>query len=171
MSALAIWHSCRRIPAEKCVRFTCQESGAHSFGRLAAIARAQYRPWREAANPASSQRAHGLAPWQRVCELGVPPSSPTRNVSRKYQRMWRGPSRPTNGSPLLAPTVPAPRQEHQVGRFLSIFEERLARRAYPRTHGQATSKIRDLDRAHGHGKVGRDFSSGDPVVPRPWPPR
>jgi ribose transport system substrate-binding protein len=74
-------------PPEKCVRFTCQESGAHSFGRLAAIARAQYRPWREAANPASSQRAHGLAPWQRVCESGAPPSSPFRTVSRKYQRL------------------------------------------------------------------------------------
>jgi integrase len=78
MSALTIWHSSRRIPPEKCVRFTCQESGAHNFGRLAAIARAQYRPWREAANPASSQRAHGLAPWQRVCESGAPPSSPFR---------------------------------------------------------------------------------------------
>ena len=51
------------------------------------IARAQYRPWREAASPASSQRAHGLASWRRVCQLGVPPSSPFRNVSRKYQRM------------------------------------------------------------------------------------
>ena len=40
---------------------TYQEQGAHSFGSLAAIARAQYRPWREAANPASSQRARGLA--------------------------------------------------------------------------------------------------------------
>src|SRR5271168_3941195 len=75
VSALAIWHSSRRIAAEKCVRFACQESEAHSFGRLAAIARAQYQPWREAANPASGQRAHGLAPWQRVCDLGAPPSS------------------------------------------------------------------------------------------------
>ena len=68
-----------------------------------------------------------------------------------------------NRSPLLAPTVPAPRQEHQVGRFLSIFEERLARRAYLRTHGQATSKIRDLDRAHGYRKIRRDVSRTDPV--------
>ena len=36
------------------------------------------------------------------------------------------------------PTVNCFRQEHQVGRFLSIFEERLARRAYLRTHGQPT---------------------------------
>src|ERR1700761_2931665 len=57
----------------------------------------------------------------------------------------------------------APRQEHQVGRFLSIFEECLARCAYLRTHGQATSKIRDLDRAHGYRKVRRDVSSTDPV--------
>ena len=57
----------------------------------------------------------------------------------------------------------APRQEHQVGRFLSLFEERLARRAYPRTHGQATSQIRDLDRAHGYRKVRRDVSRTDPV--------
>ena len=34
--------------------------------------------------------------------------------------------------------VGRPRQEHQVGRLLSIFEERLARRAYLRTHGQPT---------------------------------
>src|SRR5271154_447622 len=32
-------HSSRRIPGEKCVRFTCQESGAHSFGHLPAIPR------------------------------------------------------------------------------------------------------------------------------------
>ena len=74
---------------------------------------------------------------------------------------------------LLAPTsthpastfwrrISTPRQEHQISRFLSIFEERLARRAYPRTHGQATSKIRDLDRAHGYRK-----SDGTPpaVIP------
>ena len=30
------------------------------------------------------------------------------------------------------------RQEHQVGRFLSIFEQRLARRSYLSTHGQPT---------------------------------
>src|SRR5271156_1908463 len=71
VSVLVIWPSSRRIPAEKCARSTCQESGAHSFGRPAAIARAQYQPWREAANPATSRRAHGLAPWQRVCELGA----------------------------------------------------------------------------------------------------
>ena len=39
VSALAIWHSSRRIPAEKCVRFACQESGAHSSRRLPAIPR------------------------------------------------------------------------------------------------------------------------------------
>src|SRR5271156_4069947 len=62
-------------PPEKCVRFDCQESGAHSFGRLAAIDRALYQPWREAANPATNQRATGLAPWQWVCESGAPPLS------------------------------------------------------------------------------------------------
>ena len=36
------------------------------------------------------------------------------------------------------PPVNCFRQEHQIGRFLSIFEERLARRAYLRTHGQPT---------------------------------
>src|SRR5271154_899645 len=86
VSALATWYSSRRIPAETYVRFARQESGAHSFGRLAAIARAQYQPWREAAHPAASQRANGLAPWQRVCESGAPPLSPARNVSQKYQR-------------------------------------------------------------------------------------
>jgi len=32
----------------------------------------------------------------------------------------------------------APRQEHKFGRFLSIFEERLTRYAYLRTHSQPT---------------------------------
>jgi hypothetical protein len=75
---------------------------------------------------------------------------------------------------LLAPTftqpastfwrrISAPRQEHQVGRFLGIPEKRLARRAYLRAHGKATSKIDELACADGHRKVGRDFSSGDPV--------
>ena len=56
-----------------------------------------------------------------------------------------------------------PRLEHQVGRFLGILEERLARRAYQRTHRKATTKIRDLDRAFGHRKVGRDFARADRV--------
>ncbi len=55
------------------------------------------------------------------------------------------------------------RQEQQVGRFLGIPEKRLARRAYLRTHLKATSKINELACADGHRKVGRDFSSGDPV--------
>src|SRR5271168_4298038 len=63
---------------------------------------------------------------------------------------------------LLADGLQA-RQEHQIGRFLGIPEKRLARRAHLRTHGKATSKIRDLDRADGHRKVGRDFAGGDPV--------
>jgi len=54
-------------------------------------------------------------------------------------------------------------QEHQVGRRFGISEERLAWHAYMCTHGQATSKIRHLDRALGHRKVGRDFSGSDPV--------
>ncbi|MBV9318937.1 MAG: hypothetical protein JO106_03365 [Mycobacterium sp.] len=48
-----------------------------------------------------------------------------------------------------------------MGRFLSIFEEGLARRAYPRTHRQAESEIRDLDRASGYRKVRRDLSRND----------
>jgi hypothetical protein len=56
-----------------------------------------------------------------------------------------------------------PRQEHQVGRFLGLLEERLARRAYQRAHCKTTSKIRDLDRAFGHRKVGRDFARADRV--------
>ena len=59
--------------------------------------------------------------------------------------------------------ISTPRQEHQVGRFLGIPEKRLARRAYLRTHGKATSKINELARADGHRKVGRDFSRADPV--------
>ena len=40
-------------------------------------------------------------------------------------------------SPLPGSWI-APRQENQFGGFLSLFEERLARRAYLRTHGQPT---------------------------------
>src|SRR6202012_475397 len=50
-----------------------------------------------------------------------------------------------------------------VGRVISIFEERLAGRTNPRTHGQATSKIRHLDRAHGYRKVRRNVACTDPV--------
>jgi hypothetical protein len=45
------------------------------------------------------------------------------------------------------------RQEHQVGRFLGIPKKRLARRANLRAHGQATSEVQNLARAHGYGKV------------------
>ena len=55
------------------------------------------------------------------------------------------------------------RQEQQVGRFLGIPEKRLARRAYLRTHGKATSKINELACADGHRKVGRDFARADRV--------
>ena len=58
---------------------------------------------------------------------------------------------------------PVPRLEQQFGGFLSIFEKRLARRAYQRTHRKATTKIRDLDRAFGHRKIGRDFARADRV--------
>src|ERR1700756_4573084 len=68
---------------------------------------------------------------------------------------------------ILEPTyqrsISMPRQEHQVGRFVSIFEERLARRAYQRTHRKAPGKIRSLDRAFGHRKIGRDFARADRV--------
>jgi len=56
-----------------------------------------------------------------------------------------------------------PRLEHQVDRFLSIFEERLARRAYLRSHGQPTSEVHDLDRARGYRKVRWNLSRTDPV--------
>jgi hypothetical protein len=47
--------------------------------------------------------------------------------------------------------------------LLSILEERLAWRAYQGTHRKAAAKIRDLDRAFGHRKVGRDFARADRV--------
>ena len=59
--------------------------------------------------------------------------------------------------------ISTPRQEHQVGRFLGIPEKRLARRAYQRTHGKATSKINELACADGHRKVGRDVARADRV--------
>ena len=62
--------------------------------------------------------------------------------------------------------ISTPRQEHQVDCFLSVFEERLARRANLRTHGKGTSKINELAGAHGYGKVGRDFARAD-RVPEP----
>ena len=49
-------------------------------------------------------------------------------------------------------------QEHQVGRFLGVFQERLARHAHLRTHGQATRQVEDLARARGYGKVRRKLS-------------
>src|SRR5438477_11655970 len=51
---------------------------------------------------------------------------------------------------LLAPTfspsastfwISAPRQEHQVGRFLGVFEERLTRRPHLCTHRQTAAKV------------------------------
>ena len=64
---------------------------------------------------------------------------------------------------MIQRRISTSRQEHQVGRFLGIPEKRLARRAYLRPHGKATSKIRDLNRAFGHRKVRRDFALGDRV--------
>ena len=51
--------------------------------------------------------------------------------------------------------ISTPWQEHQVGRFLGILEQRVARRPYPRTHGQPTRKIGDLHGANGYRKVRR----------------
>ena len=53
------------------------------------------------------------------------------------------------------------RQEHQVGRFLCVPEERLARRAHPRTHGQTADEVNDLGGPRGHWKVRLDFSCAD----------
>src|SRR5271154_6697806 len=64
--------------------------------------------------------------------------------------------------------ISAPRQEHQVGRFLGVFEERLARRAHLRTHRQTATKVEHLARARGYGKVRRDFSRADPVPETPF---
>ena len=57
-------------------------------------------------------------------------------------------------------SLDALRQEHQVGRFLSIFEQRLAWRSDLSTHGQPTRQIRDLDRARSY----RESQMG--VLPR-----
>jgi len=48
------------------------------------------------------------------------------------------PQRPLTPASTFWPRVSTPRLEHQVGRFLSIYEERLARCAHLRTHGQPT---------------------------------
>ena len=116
-------------------------------------------------------------------EVAVELSLSTKTVRRLIDRGLLRPNRATrlirifcaHGIPVFCAatfTHPAsmfwrristPRQEHQVGCFLGISEKRLARRAYLRTHGKATSKINELACADGHRKVGRDFSSGDPV--------
>src|SRR5208282_4338381 len=68
---------------------------------------------------------------------------------------------------LLAPTfrhpastfwlrISTPRQEHQVGRFLCVFEQRLARRARLRAHRQTPDKVEGLPRPRSYGKVRRD---------------
>ena len=62
------------------------------------------------------------------------------------------------------PVASRPRQKHQVGRFLGVCEERLARRSHLRAHRQTAGKVDDLARAHGYGKVRRDFSRADPVL-------
>ena len=59
---------------------------------------------------------------------------------------------PPELSPLPGSWI-APRQENQFGGFLSLFEERLAWRAYLRAHGQPTRQIRDLGCARGYRKV------------------
>ena len=85
----------------------------------------------------------------------------------KARRQWTQKSAPNRtGFPGAAarPVASLPRQKHQVGRFLCISEKRAARRSYLRTHGETTSKIRDLHRTGGHREIGGDFSSGDPVA-------
>jgi hypothetical protein len=59
--------------------------------------------------------------------------------------------------------ISTPRQEHQVGRCLSVFEERLARRAHLGTHRQTSDKVEGLARPRSYGKVRRDISRADPV--------
>ncbi len=57
-----------------------------------------------------------------------------------FERAWKptAQQRPLTPASTFWPHVSTPRLEHQVGRFLSIFEERPARHAYLRTHGQPT---------------------------------
>ena len=57
-----------------------------------------------------------------------------------------------------------PRQKHQVGRFLGVIKEHLARRAHLCTHRQTADNVEDLARAHGGWKVRRDLSRDDPVA-------
>lgn len=45
------------------------------------------------------------------------------------------PQRPLTPASAFPPCVPTTRLKHQVGCFLGIFEERLARHAQLRTHG------------------------------------
>jgi hypothetical protein len=87
------------------------------------------------------------------------PPSPVGSLANEPNRLKRCLSPFTYVSPFTY----SPRQEYQIGRFLGIPEKRLARRAYQRTHGQATSKINELACADGHRKVGRDFARADRV--------
>ena len=76
---------------------------------------------------------------------------------------------------LLAPTFTHPastfwrrisprRQEHQVGRLLGVFEQRLTRRAHLRTHGQTAGEVHELARARDYGKVRRELARADRVA-------
>jgi hypothetical protein len=60
--------------------------------------------------------------------------------------------------------IPSPWQEHQVGRFLCVFEQLPARRAHLRTHRQAAAKVKNLGRTRGYRKVRPDFSRIDRVA-------
>jgi hypothetical protein len=58
--------------------------------------------------------------------------------------------------------VSTPWQEHQVGCFLGVIEERLTRRAHQFTHRQTAGKVEDMSRARGNWEVWRSFSGADP---------
>ena len=98
------------------------------------------------------------APWtasapttSRVCAdiTDLPARETTASILRPSTGSWR--------------RMSMPRQEHQVGRVLGVFEERLARRAHLRTHRQTAAKVEHLARASGYRKVRRDFSRADRV--------
>ena len=77
---------------------------------------------------------------------------------------FRSSSRITHPASTFWRRISTPRQEHQVRRFLGVFQERLARRAHLRTHRQTARQVEDLARARGYGKVRRDFSRADRVA-------
>ena len=124
-------------------------------------------------------KQEAMSEWQRylnwtILTLAAGLGTHGRGFFQKIQRLGRGERGTAFARPQLRrrekvialrlPTALRQRQEHQVGRFLSLFEERLRALPIQRTAWSgARAESGDLDRAHGYRKVRADISRADPV--------